>query len=87
MDYIRFADDSRYLINDFASIGDTVISPLAESKADALIASLTPDNLASVEYLHNEDVIGRYKNMSLAGEPEKIGTDGKFSVRISMTET
>ena len=85
MDYIRFADDSRYLIENFASIGDTVISPLSESRSKALILSLTEENLRSVDYLHDDDVIGVYHDLHLTADPVRVPDgNGKYYVVISM---
>ena len=74
MDRIRLFDGTTAQIDDFASIGSVISRAGSSAAAEALAEKITPENLAHVEFLHDDLVNGVYNDLASAeGFPEVDG--------------
>lgn len=77
MDKLRFMDGTTIDIEDGASLAD--ITHIATNEANALFVcgKVTPENVASLQFLHGEAVTGDYQNVVIAAPTTRENGDGE----------
>lgn len=77
MDKIKFNDGTIFEIEDGASLGE--VTYIAPTEPDALFicGEVTPENVEHLEFLHNNDVIGVYDNITIAAPTTRENGEGE----------
>ena len=87
MDKLKFLDGTIINIEDGASLGD--ITHIAANEAAAIIVceKVTAENVAALQFLHGEAVIGDYQNIIIAAPTTREdGEEGAVIVRMHFRE-
>lgn len=80
MDNIKLTDGTIIDIEDGASLGD--ITHIATNEANAMFVcgKVTPENVASLQFLHGEAVTGDYQNVVIAAPTTREDGEGETVV-------
>lgn len=87
MDKLKFLDGTIINIEDGASLGD--ITHIAANEAAAIIVceKVTAENVAALQFLHGEAVIGDYQNIIIAAPTTREnGENGAVIVHMHFRE-
>jgi hypothetical protein len=87
MDKLKFMDGTIIGIEDGASLES--VTHIATNEANALFVcgKVTAENVASLQFLHGEDVTGDYQNVVIAAPTTREdGEDGAVIVRMHFRE-
>lgn len=87
MDKLKFFDGTEIEIEDGATLSD--ITHIASNEANAMYVcgKATPENVASIQFLHGEAVTGDYQNVIIAAPTTREdGEEGAVIVRMHFRE-
>ena len=77
MDKLRFMDGTTIDIEDGASLSN--VTHIAANEADAIFVceKITPENVASLQFLHDDAVTGDYQGVMIAEPTTRENGDGE----------
>lgn len=77
MDKLRFMDGTTIDIEDGASLNN--VTHIADNEADAAFVceKITPENVATLQFLHGDAVTGDYQGVMIAEPTTRENGDGK----------
>lgn len=87
MDKLKFMDGTVIDIEDGATLSE--VTHIASNEANALCVcgKVTPENVASIQFLHGEAVTGDYRNVIIAAPTTREdGENGTVVVRMHFRE-
>lgn len=77
MDKLRFMDGTTIDIEDGASLSNVTHIATNEANAMFVCGKVTPENVASLQFLHGEAVTGDYQNVIIAAPTTRENGDGE----------
>ena len=87
MDKLRFMDGTEIEIEEGASLGEVTHIASNEANAMYVCGKVTPENVASLQFLHGEAVTGDYQNVVIAAPTTREdGENGTVVVRMHFRE-
>lgn len=87
MDKLRLFDGTLIEIEDGASLAEVTHIAANEAAAILVCEKITPENVASLQFLHGEAVTGDYQNVVIAAPTTREdGEDGAVIVRMHFRE-
>lgn len=90
MDVIKLKNNATYEVKAGSSLGRIVIPAVSEAAALAVVQALTPANVESVSFLHDDAVIASYEGLTLDGDVFRVIVESGVEVRFGLrakTET
>ena len=87
MDKLKFFDGTEINIEDGASLGEVVHIAANEAAAILVCEKVTPENVVTLQFLHNDAVTGDFQNVVIAATTTREnGENGAVIVRMHFRE-